>query len=1032
MAPLYGQYRFDNYKHISTEDGLPSSTTSDLAEDKYGFIWIATSKGLGRYDGSKVNRFYKNKKDSIDLPSQYIKSLLIRGDSLWIGSRKGLSILNIETGKITNHLLETNNFELDDNAHERNLLRDIIEDRQGNVWLAPAYGGFVKWDKQLQKFKHYPIFPDKQLPKSYTIGEQTGLKNIIQDVMHDTIIWGVNSSGLIKLNSHTGVVTRISYQDSDENTVFNANRKICIYQSNDGLIYTGSWNAGLTIHNPASGEYFSPSTKSPENFPTALAGNTLFKIVPGKSNNLYLTYFRGVYKYNPEDHTFQLIDSGDFKGKDVVWFGISFIDSKNRTWHNTANGVVIADPIEQQFKWYSIANLNPTDVTTIPRAIVEDFYPGYISLSGQFSDGIYHVNSSNGENFKNVFPKELLEDHIFSSRGMSQLDENTLLISSGQNIFTLQKGEETFALFDPQLPVQYSYIMNNLVDDFSTAWFGCRMDGLFAVDLATKEVTSYADQVPYNFVSRNLQDSKGNVWLQIEHGHIVFNRKIKKLNVFHYSNDTLATFWSARNLCECPNGEVWIAGNDEGIGLLSAAYPENGIIEKIRIKNKEGEEVRIERLACNQQNELWGMGTEGIRKINRSDWTCEIFSLDYGVNRWSGMFQFLKNNHLFIGSRDGFYTIDPNTLIRNSDVPIPYVTNVITNKSKTGSLAEHLRGDPVHLKADENVITIEFSSINHSLAQKTKYLYMLTGVDKEWKDPGEKRSFTYSYLPGGDYVFKLKACNNEGVWNTAIYELPIYVATPWYKTPLFGFSITCLFLGLGYAYYQQRIRQIKKESQLKATFEKQKADLEMNALRAQMNPHFIFNCLSSIESYIIKNDTLKASSYLSNFSRLIRLILQNSRTSYVNLKDELEALGLYIQLEQMRLRNSFTYEIILVDDLNAENHEIPPMLIQPFVENSIWHGLQPMSNGGRVTIKIEKVEESLQCTIQDNGIGRIEAAKNKEAKKVKRKSMGMNITYERMEIINNVYDTNNEVQIDDLYDQSNKPIGTRVTLRIPL
>lgn len=1031
VGSLHGQYRFDNYTHLSAEDGLPSSNAFDLAEDKYGFIWIATSGGLGRYDGSKVNRFYKSEKDSVDLPSQYVYSLLITGDSLWVGSRKGLSILNIETGAISNHLLGDSNFELDDDVHERNLLRDIIKDRQGNVWLAPAYGGFVKWDKHSQTFKSYPILPDENLPRSYGIGEQTGLNSLIQDVTHDSIFWGINSSGLIKLNSHTGVIKRVSYQGGDEKAEFIVNRKICIYQSEDGLIYTGSWGAGLSIYDPSSGEYYLLSEKFHEDFPAALVGNSLFEIVADGSGNLYLTYFDGLYKYNVKNHTFQLLNTRVFKGKDV-WFGINFVDTKNRIWFSSPVGVIVADPIEQQFRWHSLADLNTTDITTIPRAIVEDFYPGYISLAGQYTDGIYHIDPSTGRSFKNVFDGELVVNNYFSSRGLSQINENTLLISSGQEIFTLKKGSNAFVPLTPQLPLQYSYLMNNLVDDFGTAWFGCRMDGLFAIDLNSKEIVSYGDQVPYNFVSRNFQDSKKNVWFQVERGHVVFNRKLNRLDVFHYSKDTSTVFKSTRNFCECPNGELWAAGLIGGIGLLSTENPENGLIDKIAIKNKEGKKVRVDRIACNQKNELWGIGSGGIQKINRSDWTCETFSLTYGANNWSGMFQFLKDDQLFIGSRDGFYTVDPNDLIINSEVPVSYVSKIMSSKGQKGSLEEHLREEPIYLKANENIITIEFSSINHSLAKKTQFKYMLTGVDEEWKDPGEKRSFTYSYLPGGEYVFKLKACNNEGVWNTVDYKLPIYVATPWYKTKLFWFSISCLLLGLGYAYYQQRIRQIRNESQLKSNFEKQKADLEMNALRAQMNPHFIFNCLNSIESYIIKNDNIKASSYLNNFSRLIRLILQNSRTNYVNLQDELEALELYIQLEQMRLRNSFTYQITLMDDFNAENYEVPPMLIQPFVENSIWHGLQPLGKDGKVIIEINKIGESLQCTIQDNGIGRKEAARNKEAKKVKRKSMGMNITFERMEVINNMYDIKNEVLIEDLYGRSGKPIGTRVILHIPI
>ena len=699
LSSVHGQYRFDNYKQLTVENGLPSNYSFDLVEDKYGFIWIATSHGLARYDGSKVNHFYKNKNDSINLPSQYIYSLLTRGDSLWIGSRKGLSILNIETGKITNHLLKTNNFELEDNVHERTLLRDIIEDRQGNVWLAPAYEGFVKWDKHLNEFINYPIYPDKSLPKSYGIGEQTGLSAIIQDVDHDSIFWAVNNSGLLKLNTNTNKITRISYQKGDSKTAFNVNRKICTYQSAEGLIYTGSWEAGLSIYDPKTGDYLLPSESYPKTFPNDLKDNTLIDIVAGEANYLYLSYFYGLYKYNIQSHTFQLVNRSIHKGKSTR-FGINFVDSNKRTWNSTPYGIVVADPIGQQYKWQSVAAMNPSDIETIPRAIVEDFYPGYISLAGQYTDGIYHVNPTTGESFKNVFDGKLVSDNYFSSRGMSQLDERTLLINSGQDIYTHQKGNAAFVPFDPKLPMQFSYLMNNLVDDYGSAWFGCRMDGLFAIDLATKKITSYADQVPYNFISRNFQDSKGNVWFQKERGHLVFNRKLHELNVFHHKKDTTTTFSSARNFCECPNGEIWIAGIGEGIGLVSAASPEKGIINKIAIKNKADKPLDVQRIACNQQNELWAIGSGGIQKIDRSDWSCETFSLAYGIKIWTGMFQFLKNGDLFVGSRDGFYTFDPHDLLLNSEIPVPYVTSVISNKGPKNSLEDHLRSESIYLKAN--------------------------------------------------------------------------------------------------------------------------------------------------------------------------------------------------------------------------------------------------------------------------------------------------------------------------------------------
>ena len=210
------------------------------------------------------------------------------------------------------------------------------------------------------------------------------------------------------------------------------------------------------------------------------------------------------------------------------------------------------------------------------------------------------------------------------------------------------------------------------------------------------------------------------------------------------------------------------------------------------------------------------------------------------------------------------------------------------------------------------------------------------------------------------------------------------------------------------------------------------SELTQANLRQQMNPHFIFNCLNSIDRYIIKNDTKKASEYLNNFGRLIRLILQNSRSDYVNLKDELEALELYIKLEQMRFRNSFDYEINIQPTLNPENYEIPPMLIQPYVENAIWHGLNHKKEKGKVCVNISIKNDVIICTIQDNGIGRAASRAMMNNKEIKRQSMGMSITSERIAIINKLHATNNYVEIIDLYDEDQNPLGTRVLLNISL
>lgn len=228
------------------------------------------------------------------------------------------------------------------------------------------------------------------------------------------------------------------------------------------------------------------------------------------------------------------------------------------------------------------------------------------------------------------------------------------------------------------------------------------------------------------------------------------------------------------------------------------------------------------------------------------------------------------------------------------------------------------------------------------------------------------------------------------------------------------------------------VRQIRREEQLRAEFEKRLSDIEMNALRSQMNPHFIFNCLNSIDYYILKNETEQASNYLNRFSRLIRLILQNSRVEYVHLKDELEALKLYIEMESLRFHQRFEYFIEVEEGLPLMEIELPPMLLQPYVENAIWHGLLHSSEQGKLCLKICRQNSNLACIIEDNGIGRDAARRLRSKTATRKKSMGMQITQDRIGLINRLYNANASVKVVDKTDASGKPAGTRVELNIPM
>ncbi|HMG68031.1 MAG TPA: histidine kinase, partial [Chitinophagaceae bacterium] len=215
----------------------------------------------------------------------------------------------------------------------------------------------------------------------------------------------------------------------------------------------------------------------------------------------------------------------------------------------------------------------------------------------------------------------------------------------------------------------------------------------------------------------------------------------------------------------------------------------------------------------------------------------------------------------------------------------------------------------------------------------------------------------------------------------------------------------------------------------RAELQQQATELEMQALRAQMNPHFIFNCLSSINHFILKNESEIASDYLTKFSRLIRMVLNNSKNPLINLEDELEMLRLYLDLERLRFNNSFDYNIGFNNHFDISSIFIPPLLLQPFAENAIWHGLMNKKGQGILEFAFELDNHVLNCYITDNGIGRKKAETLKSKSSEKQKSMGMQITAERLALFNN--NTEQTIySVEDLVDAEGQPAGTTVTLKI--
>ena len=331
---------------------------------------------------------------------------------------------------------------------------------------------------------------------------------------------------------------------------------------------------------------------------------------------------------------------------------------------------------------------------------------------------------------------------------------------------------------------------------------------------------------------------------------------------------------------------------------------------------------------------------------------------------------------------------------------------------------------PVNLSYQQNFLTIEFALLNFSNPQQINYYYLLDDVDKDWVNAGTKNIASYTNLQPGKYIFSVRA--GDGNDSTEVTSFSIIITPPFWKTLLFKITVLAAACLLVFWLFKKRIKTIRHEAALKQKI----AETETKALRAQMNPHFIFNCLTSIDNLIQMDEKEKATLYLSKFAKLIRSILESSASNAVPCWKDLETLQLYLQLESLRWDNKFAYSLNISDEILNGDYKVPPLIIQPFVENAIHHGLlNKIEADKKLQLDVFVSGNNIHYIIEDNGVGRIKAAAYKQLNKPAYPSMGMQITTDRIHLFNQ--DSNNgSVKITDLYNADNHASGTRVEVEL--
>ncbi|MEM7659235.1 MAG: histidine kinase, partial [Bacteroidota bacterium] len=475
----------------------------------------------------------------------------------------------------------------------------------------------------------------------------------------------------------------------------------------------------------------------------------------------------------------------------------------------------------------------------------------------------------------------------------------------------------------------------------------------------------------------------------------------------------------AKDLTQDESGMIWVGTQSQGvIGL-------------------EGQEVRYHfssthLLPTNQcraveavAGVLWIGSDQGIIRLVPETGEVHLFNSKHGLTSNNIRDLSLSGDTLYAATPKGLIEM-PTKIVREPSAPPPiFLTGLALWEQDTVLEAG------VSLSYDQNNLHFEYLGLAYRTRNEFSYRYRLLGLDSSWVQvPASQRIARFPSLPPGDYTFEVVADTGEGVLSSQPARFPFSIALPfWMRWWFWG---TCLFVvaSILALIFQARISSIKSRNYV----QQQLRSAQLAALKSQMNPHFIFNALNSIQDFILLNEKRQANAYLGKFADLMRLYLNMSNQRGIILADEIQAMRLYLDLEGIRFGDNFQYEIEVDDSVDTEATEIPAMVIQPYIENAIKHGLLHKKGERllRIFFAVLSGEEVLYCEIHDNGVGRKRTQEIQMRNPVKRKSFATDATARRLDLLNYGRKTSIGVDILDLYDANDDACGTQVNIRIPL
>lgn len=1040
------------FDQITSEDGIPKGSAVHLFRDSKGYLWFSvtgTVSGPVRYDGYTSKVFSPVSGDTTAFPAGGYSD--IAEDSkgrIWFSTTAGLCRFDPATETFTTYPT---------GMKEGNVLHRVVCDKKGRIWVSSATKLF-RFDEASKKY--IPIVCPRAT-NAFT-NESHDFTSQPSDSLHLQDLFKAPSGELWMRGSvENGFFVPFSYDpDRDEWRMYPVPRrtndpfslltistpKYTYFEPDGQGVWYHTWNTSLWRLDLVKRRW-THYTFSPEK-----VGTVITSLAQDAQGRFWFTSFTGVtgvfdlptkqlalYDYEHGNSTSPLGQKQSF---------LSIKDPEGVIWGVSERGLWKMDPRRQWVNRQGLgagkSEMHSSGVEVMYfDTLTQSLYSGHdhecLSVYNFKDKKHSYFCEPNGKYglFNNIWRHG--EDILFTGKGLWRYSpqhqsirqwDATVSNIPGLQLASINAWGKNVAI----LPDGDLYIPTR---EYGLLHYD-RSRNLFS---ALRHDPADATSIVSDNINMAKADQRGRVWIATPTGFSCLHPKTGKAQTYYCApEEKTSAALNEINWLEIDAGDsVWLSTH-HGLWLLAPGQQQPQMVEKIQFY--------CGRIFSDHLGHLWFKYADGIGRYHTATQRLDLFDALDGL--YCDLYDRLHradNGEFFFRAH---YHWRPEDVPRNTTPPQVVFTSfqVMDEELKLDSSINYVQH--IVLSHHQNFFSISFAALDFSRPEKNEYAYILEGINDDWVYAGNNRTASYTSLPPGQYVFRVKGANNHGVWSTEPRVLHITITPAWYQTTLFRSAVVLALLGLIGMFYRYRIREISLEANLRseraekeraqaellqkeAEFRRTLAETEMAALRAQMNPHFIFNCLNSIRLYTKLQDSESAIKYLTKFSRLIRLILENSRSEKVSLANELNALELYIELESMRFKEKLAYHIEVDPEIDLQYTQIPPLLIQPYVENAVWHGLMQKMEGGTITIVItQPAENLLEIQITDDGIGREKAMALKSKSAVVKKSFGMQVTAARLKTINELYGIHTQLEIQDLMDAQGAPAGTKVILKIPV